>query len=127
MNINKKVKELNSYKAQINPKYRAYADTVISLFADRKIEKTKEAEKLLLQLGSRGKAPASAIEKIKEKYSKAEPATGKLSRQTIQTFFVSGKIQGLDIYKQQLKRTVRNGPPVEIPLDPRNTEMDPNL
>jgi len=37
MNINKKVKELKSYKAQINPKYRAYADKVIGLFADRKI------------------------------------------------------------------------------------------
>ena len=105
MNISKKIKELKSYKAQINPKYRAYADEVISLFSDRKIEKTKEAEKLLLQLGSRGKAPASAIKMLKEKYSKAEPATGKLSRNTIQTFFVSGKIQGVDIYRQQLKRT----------------------
>ena len=90
--INRAVQEFQSLKSTINPKYRSYADEVISLFKDRKIEKTKEAEKLLMQLSSRGKAPASAIQKINEKYKKAEPATGKLTRPATQTYFINGKI-----------------------------------
>ena len=105
MNINKVIQEFKSIKHTINPKYRPYADEVISLFKDRKIEKTKEAEKLLMQLSSRGKAPASAIQKIKEKHSKAETATGKLTRPTTQTFFISGAIQTKETYKRQLKKT----------------------
>ena len=89
----------------INEKYRPYADQVVNLFKDRKIEKTKEAEKLLIQLASRGKGPQSAITKIKEKYSKAESAKGKLTRPTTQTFFVSGIIHSIDTYKQKMKKT----------------------
>ena len=103
--INRAVQEFKSIKSTINPKYRAYADEVISLFKDRKIEKTKEAEKLLMQLSSRGKAPASAIQKIKEKYSIAEPVTGKLTRPATQTYFITGKIKSIEIYQKQLKKT----------------------
>ena len=105
MNINKAIQEFKSIKHTMNPKYRPYADEIINLFKDRKIEKTKEAEKLLIQLSSRGKAPASAIQKIKEKYSIAESATGKLTRPTSQTFFITGKIKTIEIYKKQLKKT----------------------
>ena len=68
MNIDKSVKMFKSVIPTINEKYRPYADQVVNLFKDRKIEKTKEAEKLLIQLASRGKGPQSAITKIKEKY-----------------------------------------------------------
>ena len=67
-------------------KYRPYADQVLNLFKDRKIEKIKEAEKLLEQLASRGKAPQAAIKKLNEKYTKAESATGKLERRELKTF-----------------------------------------
>ena len=105
MNINKSIQTLKSMKAGINPKYRAYADEVIGLFKDRKIEKTKEAEALLIKLGSRGKAPQSAITAITEKHRKAEPATGKLTRPQEQTFFVKGVIRSSIVYEQRLKKT----------------------
>jgi hypothetical protein len=88
----------------INEKYRPYADQVVNLFKDRKIEKTKEAEKLLFQLASRGNGPKSAIAKITEKYNKAESAKGKLTRPTTQTFFVSGTTQSTITYEQKLKK-----------------------
>ena len=90
MNINKSIKEFKSAIPTINQKYRPYAQQVINVFKDRKIEKRKEAEKLLEQLSSRGKGPQSAIKKITDKYSKAESAIGKLTRPTTQTYFVSG-------------------------------------
>ena len=105
MNLNKTVQQLKAFKPAINPKYSAYADQVINLFKDRKIEKTKEAEKLLIQLGSRGKAPATAIKKIQEKYSIVETAKGKLTRATTQNFFITGAIQSSEIYTRQFKRT----------------------
>ena len=80
--ITKAVKQFRSVIPTIAEKYRPFAEQVIKLFSDRKIEKTKEAEKLLDQLASRGLAPQSAIKKITEKYSKAESVTGKLSRPT---------------------------------------------
>ena len=80
--ITKAIKQLMAIVPIINKKYRSHAEQVIQLFSDRKIEKTKEAENLLIQLASRGLAPQSAIKKITEKYSKAESATGKLSRPT---------------------------------------------
>ena len=57
MNISKAVQSLKTIVPLINSKYRAYADQIVDLFKQRKIEKTKEAENLLLQLGGRGKAP----------------------------------------------------------------------
>ena len=89
----------------MNQKYRPYAEQVINLFKDRKIEKRIEAEKLLDQLSSRGKGPQSAIKKINEKYIKAESAKGKLTRPTTQTFFVSGVIHSVITYKQKMKKT----------------------
>jgi len=77
MNINKAIQEFKSIKHTINPKYRPYADEVISLFKDRKIEKTKEAEKLLMQLSSRGKAPTSAIQKIKREIQQSRNSNRK--------------------------------------------------
>jgi len=120
MNINRSINTLKSITPTINPKYRAYADTVINLFKDRKIEKTKEAEKLLYQLGSRGKAPQAAIQKITEKYSKAETVKGKLSRPTSQTFFISGDILSNVIYKSQLKKTgeIKESKAYELPPRP---------
>ena len=105
MNIDKSVKLFKSVIPTINQKYRPYADQVINLYKDRKIEKTKEAEKLLIQLASRGKGPQSAISKIKEKYIKAESAKGKLTRPTTQTYFISGVIHSIDTYKQKMKKT----------------------
>jgi len=105
MNTKKIIQSFRGYKQSINPKYRAYADEVISLFKDRKIEKTKEAEKLLIQLSSRGKAPAAAIQKIKDKYSKAEPATGKLSRPAERSYFIKGRITMRETYTNELKKT----------------------
>jgi hypothetical protein len=95
MNVNKAIKELQTMTPAINAKYRPYVDQVINLFKDRKIEKRKEAEKLLDQFASRGKAPQSAIKKLTEKYSKAESAI----------FFISGTIYYIDTYKQQIKKT----------------------
>ena len=69
MNINKAIKDLKTLLQSSTNKYRPYADQVLNLFKDRKIEKRKEAEKLLDQLSSRGKAPQAAITKITEKYS----------------------------------------------------------
>ena len=105
MNLNKAIKELKFQTIGMNQKYRPYADQVLNLFKDRKIEKRKEAEKLLDQLSSRGKGPQSAIKKITEKYSKAESAKGKLTRPTTQTYFVSGVIHNVITYKQKLKKT----------------------
>ena len=47
MNLNKSIKEFKSVIPSINQKYRPYAEQVINLFKDRKIEKRIEAEKLL--------------------------------------------------------------------------------
>jgi hypothetical protein len=105
MNLNKSIKEFKSVIPTINQKYRPYAEQVINLFKDRKIEKRIEAEKLLDQLSSRGKGPQSAIKKITDKYSKAESAKGKLTRPTTQTFFVSGVIHSVITYKQKMKKT----------------------
>ena len=105
MNINKSIKEFKSAIPTINQKYRPYAEQVINLFKDRKIEKRKEAEKLLEQLSSRGKGPQSAIKKITDKYNKAESAIGKLTRPTTQTYFVSGVIHNIITYKQKMKKT----------------------
>ena len=102
--IKRKIAELKVMASSTNPKYRANSDEVIKLFTERKIEKFKEAEKLLTQLSSRGKAPQSAINKIKEKYIKAEPATGKLTRPAQQEYFISGTIEKVETYKQQLKK-----------------------
>ena len=63
MNINKAVKELKSIVSIVSQKYRSHADQVIKLFSERKIEKTKEAQNLLIQLASRGMAPQAAIKK----------------------------------------------------------------
>jgi len=87
MNINKAVKDLKTLLPSTSNKYRPYADQVLNLFKDRKIEKRIEAEKLLEQLSSRGKGPQAAITKITEKYSKQESATGKLERRELKTFF----------------------------------------
>ena len=110
--ITKAIKQLKAIVPIINKKYRSHAEQVIQLFSDRKIEKTKEAENLLIQLASRGLAPQSAIKKITEKYSKAESATGKLSRPTlkniankIKTFFVSGVIKSSATYTGIFKKT----------------------
>ena len=105
MNINKSIKEFKTAIPGMNQKYRPYAEQVINLFKERKIEKRREAEKLLEQLSSRGKGPQSAIKKITDKYSKAESAIGKLSRPTTQTYFVSGITHSTITYKQQLKKT----------------------
>ena len=114
--MNKITKKIKVFKSVILPtiaqKYRPFADQVILLFADRKIEKTKEAEKLLVQLSSRGMGPQSAIDKITKKYSKQESITGRLSRPTpksvankIKTFFVSGVIDATITYTNKLKKT----------------------
>ncbi len=67
MNINKSIKEFKTAIPGMNKKYRPYAEQVINLFRERKIEKRREAEKLLEQLSSRGKGPQSAIRKITDK------------------------------------------------------------
>ena len=105
MNLNKAIKELKFQTIGMNQKYRPYADQVLNLFKDRKIEKRKEAEKLLDQLASRGKAPQAAINKLNEKYSKAESATGKLDRRELKDYFVSGITQSIITYEQKLKKT----------------------
>ena len=105
MNLNKAIKELTALKPSKANKYRPYADQVLNLFKDRKIEKIKEAEKLLEQLASRGKAPQAAIKKLNEKYAKAESAIGKLDRRELKEYFVSGVIHSVHTYKQQLKKT----------------------
>ena len=105
MNLNKAIKELKFQTIGMNQKYRPYADQVLNLFKDRKIEKRKEAEKLLDQLASRGKAPQAAITKINEKYNKAESATGKLDRRELKDYFVSGITQSIITYEQKLKKT----------------------
>ena len=97
MSFKKAIKIFKTIVPTINPKYRAYADQVIELFKERKIEKTKEAEKILQQLGGRGVAPQTAISKINSRYIKAEPATGKLTRAKEENYFISGTIQTLDI------------------------------
>ena len=102
--INKSIKELKSVIPFINQKYRPYAEEVISLFTDRKIEKRIEAEKLLDQLSSRGKGPQSAIKKITDKYREAESAIGKLTRPTTQLFFVSGVTHSTKTYKQKFTK-----------------------
>ena len=79
MNIKKITKDFSILKQLINPKYRPYADQVIELFTQRKIEKKKEAENLLFQLGSRGLGPQSAINKNTNKYVKAKTVKGKLT------------------------------------------------
>ena len=98
-NLNKAIKELTALKPSKTNKYRPYADQVLDLFKDRKIEKRKEAEKLLEQLASRGKAPQAAINKLNEKYANAESATGKLERRELKTYFVSGTIHSIHTYK----------------------------
>ena len=75
------------------------------MFKDRKIEKTKEAEALLVKLGSRGKAPQSAISAITQKHRKAEPATGKLTRPQEQTYFVKGIIKSTITYEKEFKKS----------------------
>jgi hypothetical protein len=47
--IKRKIAELKVMASSTNPKYRANSDEVIKLFTERKIEKFKEAEKLLTQ------------------------------------------------------------------------------
>jgi hypothetical protein len=101
MNIKKITKDFSILKQLINPKYRPYADQVIELFTQRKIEKKKEAENLLFQLGSRGLGPQSAINKITNKYVKAKTVKGKLTIKQQQQYFVSGTIKSIDIYKEQ--------------------------
>ena len=105
MNINKAVKDLKTLLPSNSNKYRPYADQVLELFKDRKIEKTKEAIKLLEQLSSRGKAPQAAINKLNEKYSKADSATGKLDRRELKEYFVSGITQHIITYEQKMKKT----------------------
>ena len=105
MNLNKAIKELTALKPSKTNKYRPYADQVLNLFKDRKIEKFKEAEKLLEQLASRGKAPQAAINKLNEKYAKAESATGKLERRELKDYFVSGITTRTITYQQQMKKT----------------------
>ena len=110
MNINKTIKQFRSIIPTINMKYRPFAKQVIKQFSDRKIEKTKEAEKLLDQLGSRGLAPQSAIKKLTDKYSKAVSATGKLSRQIfrpipIKSYMINSFINSNDIYNYMMKKT----------------------
>ena len=105
MNLNKAIKELTALKPSKTNKYRPYADQVLNLFKDRKIEKRKEAEKLLEQLASRGKGPQAAINKINEKYSKQESATGKLDRRELKDYFVSGITQHIITYEQKIKKT----------------------
>ena len=107
MNLGKAIKELKFQTVGMNQKYRPYADQVLNLFKDSKIEKRKEAEKLLDQLASRGKAPQAAIKKLNEKYSKAESATGKLERRELKTFFVSGITHHIITYEQKLKKLGR--------------------
>ena len=102
MNLNKAIKDLKTLLPSSTNKYRPYADQVLNLFKDRKIEKTKEAMKLLEQLASRGKGPQAAINKINEKYSKAESATGKLDRRELKDYFVSGITQHIITYEQKI-------------------------
>ena len=110
-------------------RYRPYADQVINLFKDSKIEKRKEAEKLLDQLSSRGKGPQAAIQKITEKYSKAESATGKLDRRELKEYFVSGVTQHIITYEQKLKkagiikaRSYEIETPFAIPIKAKNKD-----
>ena len=129
MNLNKAIKELKFQTIGMNQKYRPYADQVLNLFKDRKIEKRKEAEKLLDQLASRGKAPQAAINKLNEKYSKAESATGKLDRRELKTYFVSGVATRTITYQQQMKKTGTIKPksfdvdaPFAVPIKAKNKE-----
>ena len=117
MNLNKAIKDLKTLLPSSTNKYRPYADQVLNLFKDRKIEKRKEAEKLLEQLASRGKGPQSAINKITEKYSKQESATGKLERRELKTFFVSGTVHSIDTYKQKITKAGK----INERTDPINT------
>ena len=103
--MNSTIKQFKSAIPSINKKYRPYADQVIKLFEERKIEKAKEAEKLLMQLSSPGLGPKSAIKKITEKYAHQKSITGRLTPAPIETFFVSGVIKSSQTYKRQLKKS----------------------
>ena len=105
MSSKKSIKDLTAMLPSKTNKHRAYADQVLDLFKDRKIEKRKEAEKLLEQLASRGKGPQAAIDKINDKYSKAESATGKLDRRELKDYLVSGITQSIITYEQKIKKT----------------------
>ena len=77
-----------------DPKYREYRDDVISLYASRRIENMRTAEKILRKFAG-GKGSASAAKsgiKLLEPYRTREPATGKLSRGKKRTYFVKGTI-----------------------------------
>ena len=129
MSIKKSIKDLTALLPSKTNKYRPYADQVLNLFKDRKIEKRKEAEKLLDQLASRGKAPQAAITKINEKYNKAESATGKLDRRELKDYFVSGVATRTITYQQQMKKTGTIKPksfdvdtPFAVPIKAKNKE-----
>ena len=129
MSIKKSIKDLTAMLPSKTNKHRAYADQVLNLFKDRKIEKRKEAEKLLEQLASRGKGPQSAINKINEKYSKAESATGKLDRRELRDYFVSGTTHHIITYEQKLKkagtikaRSYEIETPFAVPIKAKNKE-----
>ena len=63
MNLNKAVKDLKALMPSTTNKDRPYADQVLNLFKDRKIEKRKEAEKLLDQLFKQRKGTTSSNNK----------------------------------------------------------------
>jgi len=84
--MNSTIKQFKSAIPSINKKYQAFGNQVIKLFEERKIEKAKEAEKLLMQLSSPGLGPKSAIKKITEKYALQKSITGRLTPAPIETF-----------------------------------------
>ena len=59
MNLNKAIKDLKTLLPSSTNKYRPYAEQVLNLFKDRKIEKRKEAEKTIRTASKQRQGAAS--------------------------------------------------------------------
>ena len=83
MTFKNNIKLLNSYKSRSN-KNNDKIDSVISLYQEKKIPNMKTAENAIVLLSSKHKATIpKALDnynKIINKYTEAEPMTGRLSR-----------------------------------------------
>jgi hypothetical protein len=90
--IKKNVEQLRSIP--VNPKYQDQMNEVISLYKSRKIENIRTAMKIALKF-TPGKGSAGAAKsgiKLLAPYRTRQPATGKLSRGKIRTYFVKGTV-----------------------------------
>ena len=90
--IKKNLEQLRSIP--VNPKYQDQMNEVISLYKSRKIENIRTAMKIALKF-TPGKGSAGAAKsgiKLLAPYRTRQPATGKLSRGKMRTYFVKGTV-----------------------------------